>query len=156
MKTKSQLNLFTSNLAEIEIFYKNKVRPSDRPKIASSMDAVQQLRLVWSHNMERIEEFMVLVLNRANRILGWARISQGGVSGTVADPKVIFQIALKANASSIIIAHNHPSGNLTPSESDVALTRKMKEAGVLLDLPVLDHLILTSEGYYSFADEGLL
>ena len=65
-------------------------------------------------------------------------------------------MALKANASSIIIAHNHPSGNLTPSESDVALTKKMKEAGVLLDLPVLDHLILTSEGYYSFADEGLL
>ena len=103
-----------------------------------------------------MEEFSVLVLNRANRVLGYARISQGGLSGTVADPKVIFQIALKSNSCSIIIAHNHPSGNTQPSEADIQLTRKLKDAGAVLDLPVLDHLILTSEGYYSFADEGLL
>ena len=106
--------------------------------------------------MERVEEFMVLCLNRANRVLGYARISSGGISGTIADPKIIFQVALKSNASSIILAHNHPSGNKQPSEADIRLTRKMKDAGVLLDLPVLDHLILTSEGYHSFADEGLL
>jgi len=99
---------------------------------------------------------MVLCLNRANRILGWAKVSQGGLTGTVADPKLIYQIALKSNASSIIIAFNHPSGNLNPSESDIQLTRKLKEAGLMLDLPVLDHLIISSEGYYSFADEGLL
>jgi len=149
-------DLFTTNLQEIEILYRNKVRASDRPKISSSMDAAEQLRLIWSPHLERIEEFMVLVLNRANRVLGWSRISSGGISGTVADPKVIFQVALKANASSIILAHNHPSGNAQPSESDIQLTRKMKEAGKHLDLPVLDHLILTSEGYYSFADEGLM
>jgi DNA repair protein RadC len=74
----------------------------------------------------------------------------------VADPKVIFQVALKANACSMILTHNHPSGNLQPSESDIRLTRKLKDAGLLLDLPVLDHLIVSSEGFYSFADEGLL
>ena len=99
---------------------------------------------------------MVLCLNRANRVLGWAKINQGGLSGTVSDPKVIFQVALKSNACSLIIAHNHPSGNLRPSEADILLTRKLKEAGLMLDLPVLDHLIVSSEGFYSFADEGLL
>jgi DNA repair protein RadC len=126
------------------------------PKVCGSREVEEQLRLIWSPHLDRIEEFLVLCLNRANRILGWAKISQGGLSGTVADPKVIFQVALKSNACSIILAHNHPSGNVQPSEADIQLTRKLKDAGVLLDLPVLDHLILTSEGYYSFADEGLL
>ena len=126
------------------------------PKVCGSREVEEQLRLIWSPHMDRIEEFLVLCLNRANRILGWAKISQGGLSGTVADPKVIFQVALKSNACSIILAHNHPSGNVQPSEADIQLTRKLRDAGVLLDLPVLDHLIITSEGYYSFADEGLL
>jgi DNA repair protein RadC len=89
-------------------------------------------------------------------VLGWAKISQGGLSGTEADPELIYQIALKSNACSIILAQNHPSGNLQPSEADIHLTRKLKVDGVLLDLPVLDHLIVSSEGCYSFADEGLL
>jgi len=83
-------------------------------------------------------------------------ISSGGVEGTVADPKVIFQVALKANASSIILAHNHPSGNIEPSEADIRLTRNLKQAGELLKISVLDHLILTSESYYSFADENMI
>lgn len=106
--------------------------------------------------MDRVEEFVILVLNCANRVLGYARISSGGISGTVADPKVIFQIALKSNGSSLILCHNHPSLNLQPSEADIHLTRKLKEAGLMLDLPVLDHLIVSSEGFYSFADEGLM
>jgi len=106
--------------------------------------------------LEHIEEFVVICLNRANRMLGWAKISSGGLSGTVADPKVIFQIALKSNASSIILAHNHPSGSLQSSEMDIRLTRKNKEAGLMLDLQALDHIILTTEGYYSFAEEGCL
>jgi DNA repair protein RadC len=106
--------------------------------------------------MDHIEEFMVLCLNRANKVLGWARVSSGGLAGTVADPKLIFQIALKSNASSIILGHNHPSGNPKPSEADISLTNKMKRIGDLLTLAVLDHLILTSEGYHSFANEGLL
>ena len=156
MKAKETINLFTSNLAEIEIHYRNKVRISDMEKVAGSRDVYEVLQRIWSPKIDHVEEFMVLCLNRANRILGWAKVSQGGLSGTVADPKLIYQIALKSNASSIIIAHNHPSGNLQPSEADIQLTRKLKEAGTMLDLPVLDHLILTSEGYYSFADEGLI
>jgi DNA repair protein RadC len=125
-------------------------------KVAGSRDVYDVLQRIWSPRIDHVEEFMVLCLNRANRVLGWAKISQGGLSGTVADPKVIFQVALKSNACSLILAHNHPSGNLQPSEADIHLTRKLKDAGVLLDLPVLDHLIVSSEGFYSFANEGLL
>ena len=153
---KAAVNLFTSNLSEIEIIYRNKVRLSDMEKVCGSRDTYEVLQRIWSPKIDHVEEFMLLCLNRANRVLGWAKVSQGGLSGTVADPKVIFQVALKSNACSIIIAHNHPSGNLTPSEADIHLTRKLKEAGTLLDLPVLDHLIVSSEGYYSFADEGML
>jgi DNA repair protein RadC len=110
---------------------------------------------IWD-DLEYRESFAILLLNRANRVLGIANISSGGLSGTVADPKVIFQQALKANASSIILLHNHPSGNTQPSEADITLTRKMKECGKFLDLPVLDHLIVTTDGYYSFAYEGLI
>jgi len=146
----------SGNLCEIEVVYKSKVKPSELPKVSCSQDSYNYLKSVWSNRMDHSEEFMLLCLNRANKVIGWARISKGGLSGTVADPKVIFQIALKANACSIILAHNHPSGNTRPSEADIRLTRKMKSGGELLDMPVLDHLILTSEGYYSFADEGLL
>jgi DNA repair protein RadC len=147
-------NIFSAS--EISITYRHKVIPSSMPKLSSSQDTVIVLRKIWSDRLEHIEEFVVICLNRANRMLGWAKISSGGLSGTVADPKVIFQIALKSNASSIILAHNHPSGNLQPSEQDIRLTRKNKEAGLMLDLQVLDHIILTSEGYFSFSDEGLL
>jgi DNA repair protein RadC len=156
MKRKDTITLFTSNLAEIEIYYRNKVRISDMEKVCGSRDVYEVLQRIWSPRIDHVEEFMVLCLNRANKVLGWAKVSQGGLSGTVADPKLIFQIALKSNACSIILAHNHPSGNLTPSEADIHLTRKLREAGLMLDLPVLDHLIVSSEGFYSFADEGLL
>jgi DNA repair protein RadC len=149
-------NLFNSDLCEITISYRNKVRPSERRQISSSHQCAELLREIWSDRIEYVEEFYAILLNRANRVLGWTKISSGGISGTVADPKVIFQSALKANASSIIIAHNHPSGNLQPSESDTRLTKKIKQAGGFLDLPLLDHLILTSENYFSFADEGLI
>lgn len=156
MKTKNPVTLFTSNLAEIEIYYRNKVKLSEMEKVCGSRDVYEVLQRIWSPRIDHVEEFMVLCLNRANRVLGWAKISQGGLSGTVADPKIIFQVALKSNSCSLILAHNHPSGNLQPSEADIHLTRKLKEAGVLLDLPVLDHLIVSSEGFYSFADDGLL
>lgn len=153
---KEKINLFTSNLTEVEIHYRNKVRVSDMEKVAGSRDVYDVLLRIWSPRIDHVEEFVVLCMNRANRVLGWAKVSQGGLSGTVADPKLIFQIALKSNACSIILAHNHPSGNLQPSEADIHLTRKLKDAGIWLDLPVLDHLIISSEGYYSFADEGLI
>lgn len=102
------------------------------------------------------EQFWVLMLNRSNHIIKKRAISLGGVSGTVADPKVIFKYALQDLASGIILIHNHPSGNLKPSHADRKLTQKMVESGKLLEIPVLDHLIFTDESYYSFADEGEL
>jgi DNA repair protein RadC len=102
------------------------------------------------------EEFWVLLLSRANSVLKKVQISSGGVAGTVADPKIIFKTAIENLASSLILVHNHPSGNLKPSQADLELTKKMKEAGKLLEIPVLDHLIIAERKYFSFADEGLL
>lgn len=145
------------NCAEVELIYKTRVKPSDRPKVSTSHDAYAMLLNSWnSETLELHEEFKVLFLNRANKVLGLFILSKGGVSGTVADPKLIFSAALKANASGIILAHNHPSGNLQPSQSDIDLTRKCKEAGRVLEIQVLDHIILTTEKYYSMADEGIL
>jgi DNA repair protein RadC len=98
-----------------------------------------------------------MLLTRSNRILGIASISKGGISGTVTDVRIILQYAIKANASGIIICHNHPSGNLNPSESDLTITRKIKESGNVMDLQLLDHLIIVPEGkYYSMGDEGIV
>lgn len=144
-------------VSEIVVSYRNQLQVADRPKIVSSRDAENVFRANWSDNIELLEEFNMLLLSRANLVKGLFRVSKGGTSGTVVDAKIIFSVALKAMAASIILAHNHPSGALIPSNADIELTRKLREAGVLLDLPVLDHLILAPYiGYYSFADEGLL
>jgi DNA repair protein RadC len=95
-------------------------------------------------------------LNRASKPLGWVKISQGGITGTVADPRLIFQAALLTNSSALILSHNHPSGNLNPSQADIELTRKIKEGGKILEISLLDHLIISGDGYYSFADEGMI
>lgn len=145
------------SVSEIELHYRTNVKPSERPKITCSQDAYDILHQHWSdEKLELREEFKILLLNRANRVLGIVNISTGGVSGTVADPKIIFSSALKANACSIILAHNHPSGNLKPSEADIKLTTRMKKAGQLLDISVLDHIILTSDHYFSMADNGII
>jgi DNA repair protein RadC len=102
------------------------------------------------------ENFCILLLNRANKVLRTVKISDGGITGTVVDPRKVFKIALDNNATSIILGHNHPSGQLAPSDADIKLTRKLKEAGDMLDLPVLDHLIIGDGNYYSFADEGIM
>lgn len=102
------------------------------------------------------ENFCVLLLNRANKVLKTVRISDGGITGTVVDQRKVFKIALDHNATSIILGHNHPSGQLTPSDADIQLTKKMKAAGETLDLPVLDHIIVGDGNYYSFADEGIM
>lgn len=144
-------------LAEVTVSYKKKQPMSELPKVKSSNDAVDYLRSVWNQDtIDYSEDFVVLLLNRGNRILGWARISTGGIAGTVCDPKVIFTLALLVGASAVVLSHNHPSGNTTPSTQDVTLTRKIKEGGRALDIQVLDHLIITSEGHYSFTDNGNL
>lgn len=125
-----------------------------RPRISSSRDAYEQIKpylLDLPH-----EEFWLLLLNRANEVIRPVQVSQGGVSGTVADPKIIFKLAIECLASAIILVHNHPSGNLKPSEADKDLTRRLASAGKLLEIPILDHLIFTDASYLSFADEGLM
>ena len=102
------------------------------------------------------EEFWILLLNKANKIIGKFSISEGGLTGTVADPAKIFRKAIENNAVGMILCHNHPSGNIKPSDSDIKLTQKMKEGGKLLDIAVLDHIIIGEEKYFSFADEGLI
>jgi DNA repair protein RadC len=102
------------------------------------------------------EKFYIVHLSRANRIIGHSHISTGGQSGTVVDPKKIFQNALKANAAGLILAHNHPSGQLQPSEADKNLTKKLVAAGKFMEIAILDHLILSTEGYFSFADNGMI
>jgi len=144
-------------VAEIQLSYKSTVRPSQRPKITSPKDAYEVLIQGWdSSKLEFVEQFKVLLLNRANKVLGIFEVSTGCSTGTVADPKLIFAAAIKSNACGIILAHNHPSGNLQPSQADIDLTRRMKEGGKLLEIQVLDHVIVTTEAYYSFADEGQL
>jgi len=144
-------------VSEIELVYKSKVKASERPQITSSKSAYEVLLKGWDENkIEFVEQFKVLLLNRANRVLGLYEVSTGGISGTVADPRLIFVAALKANSSSLILCHNHPGGSLKPSRQDEELTAKISEAGRYLEIKVLDHLIITNEAYYSFADEGVL
>jgi DNA repair protein RadC len=133
---------------------RNQEAPEERIQIRSSRDAFTLLQpdLGDLHH----EEFIVLMLNRNNKVTSKERISSGGVTGTVVDPKVIFKRALDKRAAAIVLAHNHPSGNLSPSKQDIALTKQVVEAGRLLEISVIDHLIVTDGGYYSFADEGML
>ncbi len=102
------------------------------------------------------EEFWILFLNRSNKVINTMKLSQGGISGTVTDVRIVMKKAIEYLASGIIICHNHPSGNLNPSESDTKITQKIKEAGALMDIQLLDHLIISDKDYYSFADNGLL
>jgi len=142
-------------VSEIKLVYKSKTKAKERPQIKSSRDAYWTLESNWSDQIGLLEEFNVLLLDRSNRAMAICPISKGGVSGTVVDLKIVFAAALKGRASSIILAHNHPSGNLKPSQADIELTRKFRKAGEILDISVLDHLILSPDGdYYSFADEN--
>jgi DNA repair protein RadC len=146
-----------NEVAEITLAYRPKVSPSQRPKVDCSRQVYEVFYRFWNQDtLEYIEQFQVMLLSRGNRVLGITTISTGGTDGTFVDAKVVFAAALKANALSIVISHNHPSGNLMPSEPDKRLTRRLVEIGRALDLPVLDHIIVGREGYYSFADEGEL
>ncbi|MFY0607413.1 MAG: DNA repair protein RadC [Cyclobacteriaceae bacterium] len=128
--------------------------PIKKPKVTCSNDAVDYLKSDMV-DMQH-EEFWILLLKRNNEIITKHQVSKGGISGTVADPKIIFKTALDHNASGVILAHNHPSGNLKPSEADIRLTKKLKSAGEMLDITVLDHIIFTDHSYFSFSDESLM
>ena len=144
-------------IAEVEISYRTKVKPSERPRVGDSKDAYQMFLQQWDVNkIELLEQFYVMYLNRTNKVITIYELASGGIDGVVADPRLIFSIGLKIAACSIMLAHNHPSGNLKPSKADEDLTQKIKQAGKFLDIKLLDHLILTEERYFSFADEGLI
>lgn len=146
----------TDQLAEIQVNYTSKVKKSEMVIVINSKDALKCFRHIWSERISYVEESYILLLNRANKVLGWVKLSSGGTTATVVDQKMIFQTALKTNACSVILAHNHPSGNLKPSETDIKLTREISATGRILGIPLIDHLILTDESYYSFADEGMM
>ncbi len=142
-------------IKEIKLSYSN--NDLENIKITDSNSAYKTLIDNWDIDTIQLqEEFKVLLLNRANIVLGIYPLSKGGVSGTMVDIKLLLASAIKANASSIIVAHNHPSGNIKPSENDKRLTRKIKEGAKLLDVTLLDHIIITKERYYSFSDDGNL
>ena len=149
------MDLFQQQIAEIKISYSHIVKPSNQVKITSSQDVYNYVLPLW-RDIDYRESFAVLLLSRSMKILGLSWVSLGGVSGTVVDPKLIFQAALKANSSSLILLHNHPSSNPNPSDADLKITTKIKEGGKLLDIDVPDHLIITSENYLSMADEGYM
>lgn len=149
-------NLKSLKIAEIEVQYKTNIKPSERVKISGSKDAAEAFRSVWCRPLELKECFYVMFLNRGNRVLGTLLISEGGLTGTVVDVRTIFAAALKANSCSLLVAHNHPSGNGSPSDADLTLTKKIKEAGEILNINLLDHIILLPDGYTSLADEGYM
>jgi DNA repair protein RadC len=153
MKTQQQITV-----SEVRLVYRTKIKASERLQVKCSKDAFDIFIGSWElDSIEHFEEFKLMLLTRSNKVLGIASISKGGISGTVTDVRVILQYAIKANASGIIICHNHPSGNLQPSESDLTITRKIKESGNLMDIQLLDHLlIIPEEKYCSMADEGLI
>ncbi|MEC4037035.1 JAB domain-containing protein [Myroides odoratimimus] len=141
----------------MELIYKSKVKASERPKIESSYSAFEVALKAWDENkIELLEQFKVLMLSNNNRVLGVLEISSGGITGTIVDLRLIFAALLKAKATAFILVHNHPSGKLQPSDADRQITQKIKQASQILDIALLDHLIITPESYYSFADEGVL
>ena len=142
-------------VSEVELTYKNNVPYNQRQKISNSQGAYEILTNLFPENtMDYRETFIVLYLNRANQVLGYSVISQGGTSNTTVDIKMVIQTALLANASCIMLAHNHPSGNVQPSSDDNKITKRIMEAARLFDITVLDHIIITNESYYSFTDNG--
>uniref|UniRef100_UPI0040477168 RadC family protein n=1 Tax=Roseivirga sp. TaxID=1964215 RepID=UPI0040477168 len=144
-----------SIVSALELGRRRKITETAKtPQITSSKDAYELMKPELLD--QPIEQFWIITLKRNNVVIQKRIISTGGISGTVADPKIIFNKALEDFASGIILVHNHPSGNLQPSQADIKLTEKLKNAGHLLDIPVLDHLIFTDDGYFSFADESML
>jgi len=143
---------------EISISYSGNFKAKDFPKITSSNDAFHLLFENWDKNHIGLHEtFKVLLLNNSNKVKGIYTLSSGGITGTLVDVRILFAILLKSLTTAVILAHNHPSGNLRPSEPDKQLTQKIKKGGEFLDIKLLDHVILTPDGeYFSFADEGLL
>ena len=150
-------NAWLNQVSEVQLTYKNKVKPALRPKLTNGADAAKLLRSVWDEDrIEYQEQFKVVFLNTALRVLGIINLNDGGMAECSVDIRMLFAAALKAAATGIMLAHNHPSGNLTPSGPDIRMTEKIRDAAKLLDIKLLDHLILSADGYLSMAEEGHL
>jgi DNA repair protein RadC len=151
----SNTTIMETSVAEIQVSYRPAI--GAKPVIKSALDAFSILRAFYSPDTINLqEESWVLYLNRAGRVLGAFKASSGGLTGTVVDIRVIMGIALKVAATSIVLSHNHPSGNLVPSTQDLELTQKLKKCAALFDIKLIDHIILSQTAYYSFCDEGAL
>jgi len=144
-----------NEVAEIKISYST--TSTSKIKITSVNKAFEVLLNSWDlDTIELQEEFKVLLLNRANEVLGIYPLSKGGITGTVVDSRLIFAVALKCNATAIILSHNHPSGNLKPSNNDITITNSIKKCADFLEITLIDHIIMTKNGYFSFSNEKLL
>jgi len=149
------MKTYKTPLPEITLKYKS--GDQKKVKISKSQDAYSVFKELFDQDtLELTESFIVLFLNRANNTIGWIKVSQGGISGTIVDIKLIFATALKCAASAMILAHNHPSGNKKASEQDIRMTNRLKESGKIFDIQILDHLIITEKEYLSMSDEGLI
>ena len=146
------------DISEVQLIYRKQLKSSQLKQITSSREVCKFLRdsVYDANTLELRESFKILFTNQANRVLGVMHLSEGGISETCVDVRLILQAAILSNSSGIIVSHNHPSGNLFPSTADESFTRKLKEAVRYFDIRLLDHIILTEESYYSFADEGKL
>lgn len=140
--------------AALELGVRRNMANEKRERVSSSKDVAAYLQASFQYLQQEV--FAVVFLNRGNKIVHFEIISQGGITGTVADPRIILKKALENNATAIILCHNHPSGNLKPSTADELLTKKIKNAAALIDILVTDHIIVSNEGYYSFADQGMI
>lgn len=156
-------DLLGNQISEVEIIYKPKVKSSERPIITSSQSAYDIIKNLYNQDLiEYKESFFALFLNRGNKVLAFKQISEGGQTGTVVDSREILitreliKEKLKLASVAVIITHNHPSGNLKPSKQDIELTKRLKSSLELMNSTLLDHIIVTDEGYLSFADEGIL
>ena len=148
----------TAKVNEIKISYREKTKMADAPQLTSSRDVAAILHANWDADTLALKEsFKILLLNNSNRVKGIYQVSDGGITGTVVDLRILFGVVLKTLSVGIILAHNHPSGNLKPSQQDKLLTVKIRRAAELFDVKVLDHLIIVPNGeYFSFADNGLI
>lgn len=145
------------NVAEVQLSYKPHFKAQERPQINSAKRAYQLLLDNWDKSLiNYLEQAKMILLNRNNRVLGLVDLSTGGGGSTVMDSKVIFAVALKATATSIIIAHNHPSGNIRPSSQDITVTEKLMKAAKILEIDIHDHLIISENSYFSMAEEGMM
>lgn len=147
MKNENKLKVYSLKKNETEF---------ENRQIATAKDAVDYIRQFYSDDIEIYESFFLLMLNRSLKTVGYVKISQGGIIGTVVDPIIVAKYAVDSLSTNIILAHNHPSGNTTPSQADKAITEKIKQGLKFFDITVSDHVILTKESHFSFSDEGIL